>query len=788
MEILAVKRANPSNEKLGYLRAILFKEDGKQWEPASRENVPESGEAFVHRDYKQSVDAKFRKDELLIATIDVLSSSGSCIFGAIGDDVDNILPTDDLAAVFVFDENLNNQEIFNIKSKLRPPLFSFLQTVLDGQEVLVGPMKLITGTYNETDSLWESRLGLVAESSSYYADLKPYSAYVIPISDLPENTILESSLYFNADVKIAVGLMGFIHSTSVSQNSFITDSSLLKIMDGVLNKNTKLGRKGKREMTAQVEAAKQLNPKMKEAIVDLLKRMDSLEYENKNILREAVLTYSGSIPSLPQTSENGDQELASQLQAYEDQIKVLEAEKRTANQELKVLASENEKSKLTANADDQKQIQDLQQQLSVYENSKIESKKIYELTQTKETIEFQIQQLKETEQGLSDTVSRLNSDLALNTGQFRDKALAVLPFLEIMNNVRPKTDSAAQDAPMREETLIVPDSVQSLVELLTGRIIEQGYQADRDWLQLVSALYLSNKFIGYFGDPGTGKTTLANCFRNAFGETKVSSSMIKVGRGWSSFVDFIGYDNSFTGEFKYKNAHFKRFQTEENKDNIFQSLIFDEATLSSPEFYLSDFSTYSDISHTADLEVINLDGHLLYVQKDLRFILTFNVDETTEQLSDRFISRMPIIHLTSTKDFNVGSDLMFKNFNAIDKIKADELLSKAQEGSETTELLVDEFDSRRNAWKDLLPGEISQRKTIQIEKFLNIAGTIENLDPSLIIDFVEEVFLLPQIKGDGLEFREALEKTIPEIKSPKAKRRLAKIKSEGQKYNIFRHI
>ena len=200
MKILAVKRENPSNERLGYLRAILFKEDGKQWEPASRENVPESGEAFVHRDYKQSVDAKFRTDELLIANINELASPGSCVFGAVGVDVNNILPSDDLAAVFDFDGNLKNQEIFNIKSKLRPPLFSFLQTALDDQAVLVGPMKLITGTYNETESLWESRLGLVAESSRYYADLKPYSAYVIPISKLPENTILESDLYFNNDI------------------------------------------------------------------------------------------------------------------------------------------------------------------------------------------------------------------------------------------------------------------------------------------------------------------------------------------------------------------------------------------------------------------------------------------------------------------------------------------------------------------------------------------------------------------------------------------------------------
>jgi hypothetical protein len=49
------------------------------------------------------------------------------------------------------------------------------------------------------------------------------------------------------------------------------------------------------------------------------------------------------------------------------------------------------------------------------------------------------------------------------------------------------------------------------------------------------------------------KTTLANCFRKAFGPDEISSELVKVGRGWTSFVDFIGYDNSFTGEFKYKN-------------------------------------------------------------------------------------------------------------------------------------------------------------------------------------------------------------------------------------------
>ena len=62
--------------------------------------------------------------------------------------------------------------------------------------------------------------------------------------------------------------------------------------------------------------------------------------------------------------------------------------------------------------------------------------------------------------------------------------------------------------------------------------------------------------------PGTGKTTIAKCYNNALGIDKLNCDRVKVGRGWSSFVDFIGYDNSFTGRFKYKDAFYRKFENE----------------------------------------------------------------------------------------------------------------------------------------------------------------------------------------------------------------------------------
>ena len=275
MQILSIKRYMPSNDRLGYLRAILVKENDT-WTVASKTNVPDSGEAFVFSNYK-SVNSKFKINELILAELSELGDTdGSCIYGTSGEGTKNVSPDDDIVLIFRTDEKLENQDFYKVESAVRPPVFSFLETEREGDHVIVGPMSLISTNFNETTQRYESKLGLVGDKQRIFNDLKAYSAYVISVTSLPENTFLEGQTNFNSFIKIGVGILSFIKASPIDQIALITDSSLIRLLDESLNSNSKLGRKGKREAIVQLEASKQLSPAMKPLMLDLLGRMSPL--------------------------------------------------------------------------------------------------------------------------------------------------------------------------------------------------------------------------------------------------------------------------------------------------------------------------------------------------------------------------------------------------------------------------------------------------------------------------------------------------------------------------------
>ena len=515
--------------------------------------------------------------------------------------------------------------------------------------------------------------------------------------------------------------------------------------------------------------------------------MDEQEDENKKVLADVfdqfkVIHNPGSVQDEKRTDE-----LNKKITKLEEDLKISNDKRRDAERQTKDLTIEQYEKSVQHSDEMEKENKALKTELEVFRSQEQKELDICDLDKRKAELEFGVNSLHESETGLTETVARLKSELALTTSQFREKALSVLPFLEIMNNV--KSDAPQGNEPELKNIYepFIPVTLSELIKTLSSRVEIQGYIAESVWLDLVSALYLSNKFIGFFGSPGTGKTTLAKCFNNALGREELNCEVIKVGRGWSSFSDFVGFDNSFTGNFKYKNIFYKKFEKNNLGDNSFYSLMFDEATLSSPEFYLSDFLTETDLSYNSDCEKINLDGHNIYLPIDTRFVLTFNVDETTEQLSERLISRMPIVYL-SHNEIEPFINIEYKNFPPIDKTNSDQLVASRIKETPEYEILVQEYDARYPNWKKILPEKLTTRKNNQILKFLSIAAHLEEVDATLVIDFVEEVFLLPHVKGDGIEYRESLDELLAKpILASNVKRRLAQIIEHGEKYNIFRH-
>ena len=796
MRIVATKRSHPTVDRLGYLQALLI-EDEKGWTVADADNLPTRAEVFVKSKFDDGINKKFLENELIVCDVAELElDTGDCKYGAVGTSCTNLLPEDDVFVLLDLENELENQENYNVRSIIRPSTFSFLRHVNhDGEEFISGPVKLISSVLNEIEGIWESRVGIVGGGVRHFSDLKPYSVYTIPTSSLPAETIKSGTQFHSRGKNVAVGLSAFIKTVPVEQRAIVSDATLIKILDDALLKTSKLGRKGKRDAIAQIEASKSLNDTMKPALLSLLDRIDQQEEDNKKVIQDVFQRYKLKVSASPIDGGDTDEGFKQKLNELEQDLQNSIEARKKAESELKVLNSEYEKTKNSETAEIKENIQlqfaekitDLENELNDLRKYKKNETEIGELEKRHNELKFRVDSLAEREVGLTETVARLHSELALTTGQFREKALSVLPFLEIMNNV--KSDYADNGEPNIEHSseMFVPNNLRELVSELSKRVQQQGYQADATWLDLVSILYMSCKFIGFFGSPGTGKTTIANCYNNALGTNKLNCYRVKVGRGWSSFVDFIGCDNSFTGQFKYKDTFYKKFETQNSDKRVFYSIIFDEATLSSPEFYLSNFIDEGDLFYNDEREQINLDGHTLNLPRDTRFILTFNVDETTERLSDRFISRMPIVFLSSTLDMDELPEVKYLKFSQIDKQQSDKIIHESEGENEQSESLYQEYESRLPYWNKLMPEKLGTRKIKQIKRFLNLAANLEDVDPTVVLDFVEEVFLLPFVKGDGDDYKGLLEETIPKVKSARARQRLAQIKNLGQKYNIYRH-
>lgn len=807
MRVIATKRAHPKYEWLGYLQAVMVESEGT-WRVADERNLPDRGEVFIHSKFSEGVD-KFRPNELIVCDADELDNpdTGDCLFGATGTKCAPLKADEDICTIVNLDFKLPNKDIINAKSRLRPLKHTFVKTFTEEEgEVIAGPLYLVNANFDADENIWSCRLAPGLPNLEF-PDLNEYEVYVIPTAALPENTIITGNLFHSKNKSLAHGLSTFIKESPVKKRSIIGDDTLIRILDDALNKNSKLGRKGKKEAVAQVEASKTLKDSMKPALLDLFERMEQLDVNQKRVMEDVFSTYKlkwlsetvssdTNISDLEDTSSKLRRELENTKQELEDSKQA----QREAEGQLRMVTIAHEKNR-SLDPDEytekineyNKQIKNLEDELESYKEIETQKIEIKELDARTSNLKKDIDELSESKSGLTETVQRLKSELVLTTGQFREKALSVLPFLEIMNNIKSDTTQKAREDTGQPITKFTPQNFKELVNELSNRVKNQGYQAEREWLNLVSTLYLSVKFIGFFGSPGAGKTTLATCYSNAFGIEKTNYAIVKVGRGWSSFVDFVGYDNSFTGTFKYKDMFYKNFESSNNLDkDVFYSIIFDEATLSSPEFYLSTFITDTDLPNSDDEEAINLDGHTIYLPRDMRLILTFNVDETTEQLSDRFISRMPIVFLSNTGDSDLTDDIAYStSLPLIDKKRSDELIKgclEETEDSESLEAIRQVYETRVSYWKNILPEKkLERRKIKQIEKFFNLSAHLD-ITPEVIVDFVEMVFLMPHVKGDGQEYYNALEQTIRKVESTEVQNRLAAIMKAGQKYNIFRHV
>ena len=188
-------------------------------------------------------------------------------------------------------------------------------------------------------------------------------------------------------------------------------------------------------------------------------------------------------------------------------------------------------------------------------------------------------------------------------------------------------------------------------------------------------------------------------------------------------------------------------------------------------------------------EKIFISGKEFLVPNHLRFILTFNVDETTEILSPRLKDRMPVIVCEEQIDSLQSVVREKTDYPPISASRVATLLTKGlQDSLSQDNRLLDRYDSYESQWATLPDFKISPRKRRHIEVFLQLISEFEDVDEDFVLDFIGSSFLLTKISGIGAEYKEAIEELVKNLHTQKTKQRLQKILNEGARYNQFRYI
>ena len=302
---------------------------------------------------------------------------------------------------------------------------------------------------------------------------------------------------------------------------------------------------------------------------------------------------------------------------------------------------------------------------------------------------------------------------------------------------------------------------------------------------LVNYLILLNQnFITVVaGLPGVGKTSLVEKLAQAIGSFKNKRYLkIPVARGWTSSKDLIGYYNPLTKKYQSSKTDLYSFlkiceRDVQNNTEVPSIVLLDEANLSPIEHYWSEFLSLADLDYqrvikTTDKESISFgDG--------VRFIATINYDHTTEMLSDRLLSRAPIIKL-NVADYTIEeTQEIASTFSEVySMVQLNSHFNKNTQKDYFKGDIKNKFDSVVKTLQDDegalgQPIIIGMRKYKSVERFCAVAGNIM-LDPNkfIALDYAINQHILPLINGRGdlfakrlLDLREKLQGLPQSLKS-----------------------
>lgn len=355
-----------------------------------------------------------------------------------------------------------------------------------------------------------------------------------------------------------------------------------------------------------------------------------------------------------------------------------------------------------------------------------------------------------------------------------------------------------------EDALNVVSTVCHRIALLEGRELSEAETANM-------LICLQQNFLTILqGSPGVGKTSTAINLAKALGIFDDEESgrqgdflNIPVSRGWTGIRDVLGYYNGLKGVFQPARTGLYEFllngETAKEDANL-RIVLLDEANLSPLEHYLSDFIGLADkegASRALDTGCRTGNKYLYPARYNtLRFCATINNDSTTEPLSERVISRAPIISMDEMEVGAIGSrlggEIIDDYSGAMGAQQMERLFGRNNRISmpENSSHLYDDLQKIIGVGTRSASGlrnnlKIDGRKRMTIDHYLSVASVLMGDNVALAQDFALSQFVLPHIKGEGEGVRRALSDMLDQAKSNDLERSaiiLQRIIDEGDDY------
>ena len=211
----------------------------------------------------------------------------------------------------------------------------------------------------------------------------------------------------------------------------------------------------------------------------------------------------------------------------------------------------------------------------------------------------------------------------------------------------PEEENLFETRVVAESNVEVDLQADQIAHILCEKLSEAGRNISKDEAYNYLISITQNYITVLAGEPGTGKTSLCKLLAKALGIYGSRFAEILVERGWTSSRDLIGYYNPLTKEIEDTQPAFSACLRQldcENTNNIVQVpyfVLLDEANLSPIEYYWSIFNYFYDEPNNQKVEYSN--GVVYKFGAELKFLATINYDQTTADLSPRFLDRAWVI-------------------------------------------------------------------------------------------------------------------------------------------------